>query len=57
MTARELAKMADEFLCLETPENFMAVGGFYNVFTQVSDEEVIQILKKQKGGKREAEVA
>lgn len=35
----------NKILCLLTPSNFMAVGQFYTNFTQVSDEEVIQLLK------------
>ncbi|MEW6002550.1 MAG: phosphoribosyltransferase [Nitrospirota bacterium] len=45
-TADELKKMADEFVCIETPYDFMAVGAHYLDFTQVSDEEVIDLLKK-----------
>jgi putative phosphoribosyl transferase len=47
-TANELSKMADEFVCLEIPVNFMAVGMFYQDFQQVSDDEVIGILGKKK---------
>ena len=35
-----------ETICLLTPKNFRAVGQFYKDFRQVSDEEVIQLLKK-----------
>lgn len=45
-TARELGRMADEFVCLHTPEYFIAVGNYYSDFTQVSDEEVAAILKE-----------
>ncbi|MGB9716562.1 MAG: phosphoribosyltransferase [Thermodesulfovibrionales bacterium] len=44
-TAEELEKMVDEFICIETPDDFMAVGSYYYDFTQVSDEEVIEFLK------------
>ena len=40
----KLSKVVDEFICLITPENFMGVGQFYDNFSQVSDEEVIQLL-------------
>jgi putative phosphoribosyl transferase len=43
-TAEELRHMADEFVCLETPSYFMAVGSHYLDFTQVSDEEVVKLL-------------
>jgi putative phosphoribosyl transferase len=45
-TAAEIRRMADEFLCLETPDLFMAVGGYYGDFTQVTDEEVVQLLRR-----------
>ena len=34
-----------EVVVLETPENFQAVGQFYQNFEEVSDEQVIQYLK------------
>ena len=45
-TAEELRAMADEFVCLYTPADFMAVGNYYRDFSQVTDEEVAEILKK-----------
>ncbi|MBI4690954.1 MAG: phosphoribosyltransferase [Nitrospirae bacterium] len=45
-TAKELESMADEFICLETPLDFMAVGNYYQDFTQVSDGEVVDFLQK-----------
>lgn len=47
-TAEKLRQMVDEFICLETPDDFMAVGSYYQDFTQVSDEEVIEILEKSR---------
>jgi len=38
---------ADEIVCLETPEDFFAVGQFYRDFRQVSDGEVKAILRKE----------
>jgi len=38
---------ADEIVCLETPEDFFAVGQFYRDFGQVSDGEVKAILRKE----------
>lgn len=35
---------ADEFVCLFTPANFLAVGQFYEKFEQVADEEVAALL-------------
>ena len=42
---RELAPLADEVVCLMTPEPFYAVGAHYRDFTQTSDEEVIELLR------------
>lgn len=42
----ELAGMADEIVCLNTPEPFYAVGAWYQNFEQVSDEEVEQMLEE-----------
>ncbi|MBI1344242.1 MAG: phosphoribosyltransferase [Terrimonas sp.] len=44
----KLAKEVDEIVCLLIPSHFMGVGAFYEDFTQVSDEEVIQYLEKLK---------
>lgn len=38
---------ADEVVCLETPSSFMAIGEFYDDFGQVSDDEAVEILKKE----------
>ena len=43
-TVHELEEMADEVVCLETPESFMGVGQFYERFEQVSDEEAMAYL-------------
>jgi len=40
------APEVDEFVCLATPEPFWAIGGFYDDFSQTSDEEVITLLEK-----------
>lgn len=44
-TAGHVARYCDELVCLETPDNFYAVGQFYLDFPQVEDEEVIAILR------------
>lgn len=41
-----VAPHADEVVCLAAPEDFYAVGQFYDDFGQVGDEEVIAILKR-----------
>lgn len=46
-----LAQKTDETICLRMPPNFMAVGQFYERFDQVSDEEMLSILRKVQEGK------
>lgn len=43
-TVLALESEADEVVCLETPEPFLAVGMFYEDFEQTSDEEVRELL-------------
>jgi putative phosphoribosyl transferase len=45
-TVAKLRKEVDDLICLATPENFYAVGQWYVDFSQVSDEEVRQLLAK-----------
>jgi putative phosphoribosyl transferase len=40
----DIAKIADDVICLATPENFHAVGLHYDVFDQTSDEEAVRLL-------------
>lgn len=44
-----IAANADELLCLRAPEDFGAVGGFYRVFDQTEDSEVVEILAGRLG--------
>jgi putative phosphoribosyl transferase len=44
--AAKLADHADEFIVLESPSNFSAVGQFYENFRQVNDHEVLDILDR-----------
>ena len=41
---QQIAKEADEIVCLSKPVFFEAVGSFYKAFEQVSDEEVVRLL-------------
>ncbi|MFA5276713.1 MAG: phosphoribosyltransferase family protein [Candidatus Omnitrophota bacterium] len=41
----KLERYADEIICLKLPDYFSSVGQFYLEFSQVSDEEVIELLK------------
>lgn len=43
---QELGSLADQTVCLESPEFFMAVGQFYEDFYQTSDDEVIGLLAR-----------
>ncbi|ERM81790.1 hypothetical protein P872_07670 [Rhodonellum psychrophilum GCM71 = DSM 17998] len=47
-TAREVREMVDELICLHTPDDFYGVGQFYADFGQVSDDEVIALLKEMR---------
>jgi putative phosphoribosyl transferase len=40
-----LRTVVDEIVCLDLPEPFAAVGGFYRNFTQVEDAEVVGLLE------------
>jgi predicted phosphoribosyltransferase len=50
----KLTRYADELLCMRLPEFFAAVGQFYLNFPQVTDEEVLEILKKNYRGDSKA---
>ena len=45
-TLKRIAREADETVCLEAPEEFYAVGQFFLEFPQVTDEEVIELLRR-----------
>jgi len=47
-TIRELEKIADRVVCPFTPEYFQAIGQFYSDFSQTTDVEVIELLKKNR---------
>jgi putative phosphoribosyl transferase len=42
----DLLQLADEVIVPYTPDPFIAIGRFYDIFDQVSDEEVKEIMKK-----------
>lgn len=42
----ELSKIVDEIVCLKIPEEFKSVGNWYEDFGQLSDEDVIHLLKR-----------
>jgi len=45
---RRLAPLADRVECLLSPRPFWAVGAFYDRFDQVTDDEVIELLRPKK---------
>ncbi|MCW8445634.1 phosphoribosyltransferase [Fluoribacter gormanii] len=45
-TCDEIAPLVDEIICPMRPVNFYAVGMWYNDFSQTTDDEVMQLLKK-----------
>jgi predicted phosphoribosyltransferase/dienelactone hydrolase len=48
-TCQELRSLADEVVCVATPEPFLAVGRFYEDFEQTTDEEVQDLLERAAG--------
>jgi len=48
LAIEKLSRAVDEIVCLYTPDHFIGVGGFYENFAQVSDEEVKEWLGGQK---------
>jgi putative phosphoribosyl transferase len=47
-TIEELKKMADAVVCLFMPEDFSAIGQFYDDFDQTTDEEVRKLLRENR---------
>jgi predicted phosphoribosyltransferase len=45
-TRDELAREVDEVVCIATPEPFLAVGRFYDDFSQTGDAEVHDLLER-----------
>lgn len=45
-TCAAIAKLADDLVCLETPDPFYAVGLWYQDFEQTDDEEVHDLLER-----------
>lgn len=46
-TCADLAREADDVVCLRTPEPFVAVGLWYRDFTPTSDQEVRALLARR----------
>jgi erythromycin esterase-like protein/predicted phosphoribosyltransferase len=45
-SCQRLRTLADEVVCLETPDPFNAVGLWYEIFDQTTDEEVVELLRR-----------
>jgi len=46
--AKRLSEEADQVICLETPEPFLAVGQWFRSFPQTSDDEVVSLLDRSR---------
>ncbi len=44
----KISKLVDRLICVEMADDFRAVGQFYKTFSQISDLEVINILRSSK---------
>lgn len=42
----EVQRWCDDVVCLLSPENFRAIGQFYDDFTQVEDDEVVKLIRE-----------
>jgi putative phosphoribosyl transferase len=45
---RAIEDLADEVVCLQVPDDFYAVGEYFVEFDQVSDEEVVALLRQSR---------
>jgi putative phosphoribosyl transferase len=49
---QEITPLVDEWVCLQAPAGFRAVGSYYADFTQVEDEDVVAMLKETTRGRQ-----
>lgn len=56
-TCTALREIADEVVCLSTPEDFSSVGQWYRCFDQTTDEEVRHLLNIAQGQARQGRPA
>ncbi|MEA3249917.1 MAG: phosphoribosyltransferase family protein [Patescibacteria group bacterium] len=52
-SVKTIENLVDELIVLETPTMFWAVGAHYSDFGEVNDDEVVELLEREKGQKRE----
>jgi putative phosphoribosyl transferase len=45
-TCRRLRSQVDDLICVQMPKSFYAIGEFYEDFSQVSDQEVTDLLRR-----------
>jgi putative phosphoribosyl transferase len=56
--AQAVARQADDVVCVATPDRFFGVGAWYHDFTQTTDEEVVDLLRRsQESGVRDQGVS
>jgi putative phosphoribosyl transferase len=55
-TVAALGQVADQVVCLESPEPFYAIGQWYEDFAQTSDAEVVRLLRAAADGGTDQEV-
>ena len=48
-TCKRLRGEVDEFICVHSPQDFYAIGQFYEDFSQTADEEVTELLRRAEG--------
>jgi putative phosphoribosyl transferase len=53
-TAELFASRVDELLCLLSPSDLGAIGLWYENFEQTTDEEVVQLLERARGGRADS---
>jgi predicted phosphoribosyltransferase len=53
----EVRRWCDDVVCLLTPEEFWAIGQFYQDFTQVEDEQAVELLRQPTAAPRSEESA
>ncbi|TMM05756.1 MAG: phosphoribosyltransferase [Actinobacteria bacterium] len=51
-----LQNEADQVICLQTPEKFIAVGAHYDDFAEISDDEVTELLRRTTDASRRQHV-
>lgn len=51
--ARTLKEQIESIVCIITPYDLSAIGSYYQTFPQVTDEEVLDIMKKDKNRQKD----